>query len=50
MQLQLLEARGHDDFDSAFAAMAKERVGALLVLVDSMFPQSLLLRADEVIQ
>jgi len=37
VQLQVLEARGPDDFDRAFAAMAKERVGALLVLVDSMF-------------
>ena len=37
VQLQLLEARGPSDFDSAFAAMAKERVGALFVLVDPMF-------------
>jgi putative ABC transport system substrate-binding protein len=37
VQIQVLEARGPDDFDSAFAAMAKERPGALLVLVDSMF-------------
>jgi len=37
MQLQLLEARGPNDFDGAFAAMAKERVGALLVVADSMF-------------
>ena len=35
VQLQLLEARGPDEFDGAFAAMAKERVGALLVLADS---------------
>jgi len=37
VQLQLLEVRGPNEFDSAFAAMAKERVGALLVVADSMF-------------
>jgi putative ABC transport system substrate-binding protein len=37
VQLQLLEARGPNDFDGAFAAMATERVGALLVLSDAMF-------------
>ena len=37
VQLQLLEVRGPDEFDGAFAAMAKERVGALLVVPDSMF-------------
>jgi putative tryptophan/tyrosine transport system substrate-binding protein len=37
VQLQLLEARGPNEFDGAFAAMAKERVGALLVVSDSMF-------------
>src|SRR5205807_9567469 len=36
LQLQFLEARGPNEFDSAFAAMAKERVGALLVLSDAM--------------
>jgi putative ABC transport system substrate-binding protein len=36
VQLQFLEARGPNEFDGAFAAMAKERVGALLVLADSM--------------
>ena len=36
LQLQLLEARGPDDFDGAFAAMAKERVGALLVVSEAM--------------
>jgi putative ABC transport system substrate-binding protein len=36
LQLQLLEARGPNEFDSAFAAMAKERAGALLVLSDIM--------------
>jgi putative ABC transport system substrate-binding protein len=37
VQLQLLEARGPNEFDGAFAAMAKDRVGALLVVADSMF-------------
>ena len=36
VQLQLLEAQGPNEFDGAFAAMAKERVGALLVLSDAM--------------
>ena len=37
VQLQLLEARGPNEFDGAFAAMAKERVGALVVLSDVIF-------------
>ncbi len=37
VQLQLLEARGPSEFDGAFAAMAKERVGALLVVSDVIF-------------
>ncbi len=37
VQLQLLEARGPDEFEGAFAAMTRERAGALLVLVDGMF-------------
>jgi putative ABC transport system substrate-binding protein len=37
VQLQLLEARAPNEFDAAFAAMAKERVGALLVLADPVF-------------
>ena len=37
VQLQLLEAREPNDFDGAFAAMAKERVDALLVVADGMF-------------
>ena len=37
VQLQLLEARGPNEFDAAFAAMATERVGALLVLSDTIF-------------
>ena len=36
VQLQLLEARGPNEFDGAFAAMAKESAGALLVLSDAM--------------
>jgi ABC-type uncharacterized transport system substrate-binding protein len=35
VQVQFLEARGPNEFDGAFAAMAKERGGALLVLADS---------------
>ena len=37
LHLQLLEARGPEGFDGAFAAMAKERVGALLVVQDPAF-------------
>ena len=37
VQLQLLEAREPNQFDGAFAAMSKERAGALLVLQDSVF-------------
>jgi ABC-type uncharacterized transport system substrate-binding protein len=37
LQLQLLEAREPGEFDGAFAAMAKERAGGLLVVGDSMF-------------
>ena len=37
MQLQFLEARGPNEFDGAFAAMAKDRVGALLVVADTLF-------------
>jgi putative ABC transport system substrate-binding protein len=37
VQLQLLETRGPSQFDAAFAAMAKERADALLVLPDAMF-------------
>ena len=36
-ELQLLEARGLNDFESAFAAMSTKRAGALLVLGDVMF-------------
>ena len=37
VQLQVLEARGPDQFGSAFAAMAREQVNALLAFDDSMF-------------
>src|SRR5262249_35824689 len=37
VQLRLVEARGPNEFDGAFAAMAKDRVEALLVLTDAMF-------------
>ena len=37
VQLQLLEARGPTEFDGAFAAMAQERAGALLVVADTLF-------------
>jgi ABC-type uncharacterized transport system substrate-binding protein len=37
LQLQLVEARGPADFDSAFAAMVRERVGALFVVTDPTF-------------
>jgi ABC-type uncharacterized transport system substrate-binding protein len=37
VQLQVLEARGPNEFDGAFAAMVKERVGALVVLSDIIF-------------
>ncbi len=37
VQLQIRETRGPDEFDTAFAAMSKERAGALLVLRDALF-------------
>jgi len=37
VQLQFPEAQGPTEFDGAFAAMAKERAGALLVMADGMF-------------
>jgi putative tryptophan/tyrosine transport system substrate-binding protein len=39
VQLHLVEARGPDAFDSAFAAMTSAHAGALLVLADPMFLQ-----------
>ncbi|MFI5373346.1 MAG: hypothetical protein ACHQ8D_01770 [Candidatus Rokuibacteriota bacterium] len=37
MRLQLLEARSPREIDEAFAAMTRERAGALVVLVDILF-------------
>ena len=37
LELQLLEAREPGEFDGAFAAMARERAGALLLLGDPMY-------------
>ena len=37
VQLQILEARGPNEFEAAFAAMARERAGALLVIPDAVF-------------
>jgi putative ABC transport system substrate-binding protein len=37
LQLQVLEARRAEDIESAFAAMSRERAGALLLLPDAMF-------------
>jgi len=37
VQPQTFEARGSEEFDGAFAAMTRERAGALLVLSDPMF-------------
>jgi putative ABC transport system substrate-binding protein len=37
VHLRILEARGPNEFEAAFTAMTKERVGGLLVLSDSIF-------------
>jgi len=37
VQLQLLEARGPNEFDNAFVAMVRERAEALLVVLDPFF-------------
>ena len=37
LQVQMLEARGPDEFDSAFATMTKERVEGLYVVADVQF-------------
>jgi len=44
--LQALEVRGPDDFEEAFAAMARERAGALIVGQDFLFRQHLKRLAD----
>ena len=36
IQVQVFEARGPDDFAGAFAAMSRERAGALLIINDGM--------------
>lgn len=46
VQLQIVQARDASDLDGAFAAMAKERVGALLVLSDIMFNSNTTRLAD----
>ncbi len=37
VRLQTLEARGPQEIDSAFAAMTRERAGALLIIPDAVF-------------
>ncbi len=37
VQLQILAARGPEEFDGAFAAMTRERAGALFVFADPVF-------------
>jgi putative tryptophan/tyrosine transport system substrate-binding protein len=37
VQLQVVQARGHEDLDAAFAAMASERAQGLLVIADVIF-------------
>jgi putative ABC transport system substrate-binding protein len=39
VQIQILKAQGPEEFDSAFAAMTRERAGALYVVGDPMFNQ-----------
>jgi putative ABC transport system substrate-binding protein len=37
VELRFVEARGPDEFDGAFATIAKERIEALLIVTDSTF-------------
>jgi putative ABC transport system substrate-binding protein len=37
VRLQTLEARNHEEIERAFAAMIRERAGALLILPDAIF-------------
>jgi putative ABC transport system substrate-binding protein len=37
LRLQTLDARNSQEIDSAFAAMTRERAGALLILADALF-------------
>src|SRR5438128_3732404 len=41
VRLQTLEARNPQEIDSAFAAMTRERAGALVILADSIFTNQL---------
>jgi putative ABC transport system substrate-binding protein len=46
VELQPLGARGPDEFDSAFSAMARERADALLVMPETIFVQHRIRLAD----
>jgi putative ABC transport system substrate-binding protein len=46
LRLQLLEARGPDEFEAAFAAMAREHARALFVPADIIFVRHTQLMAD----
>ena len=39
VQVHLVEARGRDDLDGAFATMAKERVDAAFVVAEALFQE-----------
>lgn len=46
IQLRVLEARGPYEFDSAFAAMSKERIAGVFVVTDPMFISNRALLAE----
>jgi putative ABC transport system substrate-binding protein len=46
VRLQLVEARGPDEFEGAFAAMTREHAGALFVPADIIFVRHAQLMAD----
>jgi putative ABC transport system substrate-binding protein len=46
VQLQVLEARGPNEFDSAFGAMVRQRAGALLVFSSPKFSRNIKLLVD----
>ena len=50
IQVQALEARGPDEFASAFTAMTRERAGALLIIGDGMFSLHQARMADLVVK
>jgi ABC-type uncharacterized transport system substrate-binding protein len=50
IQVQALEARGPDEFASAFTAMTRERAGALLIIGDGMFSLHQTRMADLVVK